>query len=146
MYLWYEGMVTYADMHHIASRLALELTKPSSIHIMAPMGAGKSTFARMLFEAKGCVTFAGSPTFGIVHEYQDGAHMDFYRLKHKDEVEAAGIPEYFFARSLMIVTEWIDLFPDFYHELYMDAPGPFFSIQITVEGEVRCLSIKKRRG
>ena len=61
----------------------------------------------------------GSPSFSIVHEYEieasnvGVAHLDFYRLKHEQEIEEAGIPDYFWNQNFIVLSEWTSLFEDF---------------------------------
>lgn len=84
-----------------------------------PMGAGKSTFGRALLEALGVKQSPeGSPTFAIAHQYDiDGArqvaHLDLYRIKNEGEIEDAGIPDYFWNSSQIVLCEWLSLFPNF---------------------------------
>lgn len=48
--------------------------------LSGPMGAGKSTFVKHCLAVLG-LQYAGSPTFGLVHEYTDQIiHVDLYRL------------------------------------------------------------------
>ncbi len=82
------------------------------------MGAGKTTFARALLAGLGVhQPPEGSPTFAIVHEYEASAgavaHMDLYRLKSEEELEDAGLSTYFWERKMIVVTEWLSMFPEF---------------------------------
>ncbi len=94
------------------------------------MGVGKSTFARALIEALGVEQPPeGSPTFAIAHEYSGAAgrvvHIDFYRLRSEDEIEDAGIAEYFSGGSgVRVIAEWTSMFPEF--QKAISAPGPGF--------------------
>jgi tRNA threonylcarbamoyladenosine biosynthesis protein TsaE len=53
------------------------------------MGAGKTTFIKVICEALGVEDLVSSPTFSIVNEYlaEDGKiyHFDFYRIKDLQE-------------------------------------------------------------
>lgn len=40
-------------------------------------------------------------------------HVDFYRIKSEDEIEDAGIPEYFWNKDGIVLSEWTSLFPEF---------------------------------
>lgn len=82
------------------------------------MGTGKSTFARALLEALLVDRAAqGSPTFAIAHEYtaDNGIrilHADGYRLKSEGELEDAGLLEPLWDPRVLIIFEWMDLFPE----------------------------------
>jgi tRNA threonylcarbamoyl adenosine modification protein YjeE len=83
-----------------------------------PMGAGKSTFARALLIALGVhQPPEGSPTFALAHEYDAPrggvVHLDFYRIRSEMEIDEAGIPEYFWERSLLVIAEWLSSWPGF---------------------------------
>ncbi len=64
------------------------------------MGTGKSTFVRHLLEALRVVGQPqGSPTFSIAHEYLTAIgkviHIDLFRLETVEDVEMAGLLDYF---------------------------------------------------
>lgn len=82
------------------------------------MGAGKSTFARALLLALGIdQPPEGSPTFAIAHEYRskrgEAVHIDLYRLRSEEELDDAGIPQYFWGREAVVMVEWLSMFPGF---------------------------------
>lgn len=92
------------------------------------MGAGKSTFARALLNALGVVQPPeGSPTFAIAHEYASPrggvVHVDLYRLRSEDEIEAAGIHSYIWERDLFALIEWTSMWPEFERSLLESDPG-----------------------
>ncbi len=87
------------------------------IALRGPMGAGKSTFARFLLDALRVSREAeGSPTFAIAHEYaSEGGlrivHADGYRLGSEAELEATGLVEVLWEPEVLVLFEWMDLFP-----------------------------------
>ncbi len=90
--------------------------------LRGPMGVGKSTFARALLIAlKIEQPPEGSPSFAIVHEYHSPgggvAHMDLFRLQSEQEVEEAGLSSYLWERSLIVITEWSNSWPEFEAEV-----------------------------
>lgn len=113
-------MLNYAEpeLAEQAAKLATRLGPEDRVLLEGELGAGKSTFARYLLEALGVTRlFEGSPTFSIAHEYMTrigpAIHMDFYRLRSFEEIEQAGIPDYFWARSNLVICEWLSNWPEF---------------------------------
>lgn len=78
------------------------------------MGAGKTTFVKVLCEALGVTDVVNSPTFSIVNEYRSDTtgeliyHFDFYRIKKIDEVYDMGYEDYFYSGALCFI-EWPEL-------------------------------------
>lgn len=73
------------------------------------MGAGKTTFIKVLCREMGIEDEVSSPTFSLVNEYRlpDGNpvyHFDFYRINDVSEAEDMGIHEYFDSGICLI--EW----------------------------------------
>ena len=90
------------------------------ILLMGELGAGKSSFARVLLRfispASGS---AGSPTFPLVQEYQADRgypvyHIDLYRLKSEEELDHSGIAEQIDDPNALAMVEWPTLFPDYF--------------------------------
>ncbi len=56
-----------------------------------------------------------SPTFVLVHEYEDGRlpvyHFDFYRLDNTEAVLRLGFDDYVFGDGVSLI-EWADRYPD----------------------------------
>lgn len=93
----------------LASKFAVTLRPGDVVCLEGDLGAGKTTFTQGLAAAlkvKGRVT---SPTFCIVQEHTgDGCllvHMDLYRLKGEEDVEAIGWEDYL-SRGAILVVEW----------------------------------------
>lgn len=79
------------------------------------MGAGKTTFIKVLCEALGVRETVASPTFAIVNEYQAGDgqpvyHFDFYRIKSEDEAYDFGCEDYFYSGHYCFI-EWPERIP-----------------------------------
>ncbi len=105
----------------MAAELARELGSGDRVFLEGPLGAGKTTFARFLLESLGVSQPPeGSPTFAIAHEYfsrrGEVIHIDFYRLKSEAEIDAAGIPSYFWERDAIVISEWASQFPGFFEK------------------------------
>ncbi|MEI6577306.1 MAG: tRNA (adenosine(37)-N6)-threonylcarbamoyltransferase complex ATPase subunit type 1 TsaE [Bacteroidota bacterium] len=74
------------------------------------MGAGKTTFIKILCQELGAVDEASSPTFSIVNQYltPEGSrlyHFDFYRIKKVEEAYDIGYENYFFSGDYCFI-EW----------------------------------------
>jgi tRNA threonylcarbamoyladenosine biosynthesis protein TsaE len=88
---------------------------------IGPLGAGKTEFAKGLAEGFGLPGSAlASPTFTIAQELplpERGAgprrlvHADCYRLESAEELEAAGLPDWLGAGTVLFA-EWGDRFRD----------------------------------
>lgn len=99
-----------ADLNRLAGTLAPLLAAGDALLLYGDLGAGKTTFTRLLARALGVPEGEGvaSPSFALVHEYRGRlplCHMDLYRLDGPEAVEAAGLVEYFDAGAVVVV-EW----------------------------------------
>jgi len=129
-HLWKEEPnCSEAVLAGLASTLALELGPTDRIFLEGPMGAGKTTFARALIEALGVSQPPeGSPSFAIAHEYYskrgEVIHIDFYRIKDETEIDDAGIPSYFWERQVLVICEWLSLWPVFQASIIRSTSEP----------------------
>lgn len=86
---------------------------PVLITLDGPLGAGKTTLARAICAGAGVHDRSAvtSPTFAIAHEYAAArapiAHLDLYRLRDADAVEAMGFDGVLERTALQLV-EWSD--------------------------------------
>src|ERR1044071_1379344 len=74
------------------------------------LGAGKTTFIKILCEQLGVKDAMSSPSFSLVNEYRDGKnnpvyHFDLYRLKNPQEAFDIGMEEYLYSGNYCFV-EW----------------------------------------
>ena len=82
-----------------------------------PLGAGKTAFTQGLAEGLGIEPGrVASPTFVIASEYplEGGrtlAHVDFYRLGSRDELEAAGFAD-LLEPGAVVAVEWAERIPE----------------------------------
>jgi tRNA threonylcarbamoyladenosine biosynthesis protein TsaE len=84
------------------------------------MGAGKTTIIKKICESLGATDTVTSPTFTLVNEYRTVTgeiiyHIDFYRIRKKEEVFDFGIEEYFDSGSYCFM-EWPELIEEFLPE------------------------------
>lgn len=104
------------------------------------MGAGKTTFIKVLAKALGVKELVSSPTFSIVNEYEAEGntfyHFDFYRIKNLQEAYDIGYEEYFYSGNTCFI-EW----PEKVEELL---PEHYIKVEIKMLSEnERILSINK---
>jgi len=82
--------------------------------LIGDLGAGKTTFVRGLMAGLGAPEIpVSSPTFTLVHHYQARVpviHIDLYRLRSPEEVEAIGFADCFSDQAVTAI-EWADRFP-----------------------------------
>ena len=100
-----------ADTAAFAGRLAaLPGLRNAFIELQGDLGAGKTSFVRLLLRALGVQGRIKSPTYAVVepHETADGvavSHFDFYRFNDPHEWEDAGFRDIFAAPGLKLA-EW----------------------------------------
>jgi tRNA threonylcarbamoyladenosine biosynthesis protein TsaE len=79
------------------------------------LGAGKTQFVKGVVAGLGGKAEVTSPTFVLVHEYEDGRlpvyHFDFYRLDNSEAVLRLGFDDYVFGDGISLI-EWADRYPD----------------------------------
>jgi tRNA threonylcarbamoyladenosine biosynthesis protein TsaE len=99
-----------------AGTLARHVQEGQFLALCGELGAGKTTFTRLLTKELGCRTLATSPTFSLFQQYEEGRlpvfHADLYRLGSEDELFELGweetIDDY---KNGLVVVEWADRFP-----------------------------------
>ena len=87
------------------------------IELVGDLGAGKTTFVRGVVEALGASVRVKSPTFTVMNEYPVAgdhgiktiAHLDLYRFKTPDELEALELRDYQRPDTAIFV-EWPNIF------------------------------------
>ena len=93
----------------LAKEFAKELKPGDVVCLEGDLGAGKTTFTQGLASALDVPGRVTSPTFCIVQEHQSDdvflVHMDLYRLRGAEDVEAMGWEDYL-ARGAILVIEW----------------------------------------
>jgi tRNA threonylcarbamoyladenosine biosynthesis protein TsaE len=94
----------------LAAEFAAGLKAGDVVCLEGDLGAGKTTFTQGMAAAMHVTGRVTSPTFCIVQEHhgEDGkllVHMDLYRLKGEDDVEAIGWEDYL-SRGAILVVEW----------------------------------------
>ena len=77
------------------------------------MGAGKTTFIKVICRLLGAADLVQSPSFAIINEYKIPGgdpvfHFDFYRIKKLEEAMDIGCEEYFYSGHYCLI-EWPEL-------------------------------------
>ena len=106
--LWPDEAAARATAESLAAAL---LPSPNAlIELHGPLGAGKTTFVRLLLRALGVEGRIKSPSYAVMESYElpDGgtaSHFDFYRFGDPREWEDAGFRDVFAAPGLKLC-EW----------------------------------------
>ena len=117
------------EMKLFAQDVATTLKPGDVVGLVGELGAGKTTFVQYLAKALGVTARVNSPTFLVMKVYpvvrrkqSDVSrknlpltsydlrlvHIDAYRLKSGEELEALGATEYIGAPDTVAVIEWAD--------------------------------------
>ena len=98
-----------SGLARFAEALAPLLHAGDTLLLQGDLGAGKTTFVRLLAAALDVpADEVSSPSFALVNEYQGRLpvyHLDLYRLSGSDELEDSGLLEYFDSPGL-VAAEW----------------------------------------
>ncbi|MBG0860828.1 MAG: tRNA (adenosine(37)-N6)-threonylcarbamoyltransferase complex ATPase subunit type 1 TsaE [Bacteroidales bacterium] len=94
-----------------AARKLLRYTSGKRVFAFhGPMGSGKTTIIKAICKELGAVDPVSSPTFTLANEYRTIKgekiyHIDFFRIKNRDEIFDSGIEEYLSGMSYCFI-EW----------------------------------------
>ena len=133
------------ELRPLAVALASVLEAGDIVLLQGELGAGKTTLTQFLAQALGVGTdqYVASPSFALMHEYSGRLpvfHMDLYRLGGEEDVELAGLPDFFEQRGVCVV-EWPDrlgsLTPDDRLDIHIEqAPSAIRRFTLTPRGLV----------
>ena len=99
------------DWKHVAADVISKIDneKKTVLALKGDLGAGKTTFVKVLMKELGSEELVNSPTFSIINEYVSDRgtvyHMDLYRLNSIQELMDIGFEEYIASGSLCVI-EW----------------------------------------
>ena len=94
------------------------------------MGAGKTTFIKVICRMLGATDVVQSPSFALINEYKtiNGEslfHFDFYRIGKIEEIYDIGYEDYIYSGSYCFI-EWPEL---------MENLLPDNAVKVTISGE-----------
>ena len=114
----------------LGKKIGQQLVAGDVLVLDGDLGAGKTTFTKGLAAGLEITDIIKSPTFTIIHQYQDGRlplyHMDAYRLENGG-AEDLGLEEYFDGDGVSVV-EWAEFVED-------ELPADFLAIHFKRTGD-----------
>ncbi len=108
------SITTLLEWDYVIKQIIPEIKHPILL-LKGNLGAGKTTFSKLLLKELGSQDEISSPTYSIVNEYNTPKgkvfHFDLYRLKSVEEAYDFGIEEYLDNCYLSII-EWPEIYMD----------------------------------
>ncbi|TCK87941.1 tRNA threonylcarbamoyladenosine biosynthesis protein TsaE [Natranaerovirga hydrolytica] len=102
---------TTEETYKIGEQLGREAKKGQVFCLTGDLGVGKTVFSKGFATGLGITQHISSPTYTIVHEYDEDKvpfyHFDVYRIEDVEEMEEIGYEEYFYSQGISLV-EWAD--------------------------------------
>lgn len=99
----------------VGRKHALSARQGDVFALTGDLGAGKTQFVKGFVAGLGSSVEVTSPTFVLMHEYEDGRlpvyHFDFYRLENSEAVLRLGFDDYVFGDGVALI-EWADRSPE----------------------------------
>jgi tRNA threonylcarbamoyladenosine biosynthesis protein TsaE len=100
------------ELEVVAKALIETMTDANVFAFFGSMGAGKTTFIKVICSLLGVENVVNSPTFAVINEYVHPKgdpifHFDFYRLNSAQEAIDIGYQEYIDSGYLCMM-EWPD--------------------------------------
>ncbi len=120
------------DLPSVASALTEKYPDARIFAFFGEMGAGKTTFIKVLCQQLQVIDNVASPTFALINEYKTASddkvfHFDFYRIKKFEEAFDLGYEDYFYSGDYCLV-EWPELIEPL-------LPEDTVNVEITVNEE-----------
>ncbi len=108
---------TLEDTEKLAEKIASEILGGQILALSGPVGAGKTTFAKLFAAALGIEKTVLSPTYTLLQPYTlpkpirgitTFIHIDAYRLESPEELTAIGFADFLGDPSVIILIEWAE--------------------------------------
>ena len=131
------------DTFRLAFQLGEQATEGMVICLTGDLGVGKTVFSQGFARGLGITDIVNSPTFTIVHEYEDGRlpfyHFDVYRIEDPQEMEEIGFADMIYGGGVCLI-EWAeqiaDVLPEHYTQITIDK-------QLEKGFDYRCIKIEE---
>lgn len=125
-----------AELKIIAQTLLSQYSEQRIFAFRGDLGAGKTTFIKVLCELLKVIDSTGSPSFAVINEYRtiDDSpvyHFDFYRIKNIEEAVNLGCEDYFYSGNYCFI-EWPEMIEELLDETVVN-------IRITIQNKNRIL-------
>jgi len=103
---------TQSELKNIAKQVLTK--KPKLLALTGPLGAGKTTLARVIGKQLGIKQVLTSPTFVLEQvyqlpknsHYQYLIHVDCYRMKSRAELPALDLEHWLSQEKTLVIIEW----------------------------------------
>ena len=133
---------TEADTKALGQILGRNLRGGMVIELIGPLGAGKTTLTKAIVKSAG-IRRAFSPTFILDSVFEvkgrpslkEIHHIDFYRIKDREELLTLGLYEYIGRPDVAVIIEWADRFPTLQNK-------DRITIEIEVKNDKRFIKIQ----
>ncbi len=90
----------------IGRSIGKSIKEGSFVLLYGDLGCGKTVLAKGIAESLGIKrSLISSPTFNIVHEYDNLIHMDLYRLRSLEDIESVGFYDFLNDKRIKLI-EW----------------------------------------
>jgi len=108
------------ETDEIAKSFAQKLKSRDVVLLKGELGSGKTFFTSCVCEYFG-IKYARSPSFKIVNIYEGDVkiyHLDFYRIRDKEEIFQLGIDEILNEEAIFFI-EWPEIIMDYFKNFWV---------------------------
>lgn len=104
------------ELSRVAEALLQEFPNDRVFCFYGEMGAGKTTFIKVVCQQLGAADTTSSPTFAIINEYltpddESIYHFDFYRIEKLADAYEIGVEDYLYSGNYCFL-EWPENIPE----------------------------------